>query len=328
MKESKEVRSQGGSVFLLEGGEPFLQGRSLQRIVAHYGGKDTQRSDINMLSAGDVVPADVFDELRSAPLFSLHKIVVLKDADKFVQDHRELVRQYLKRPSDTNVLVIMVESIKGISKIAEQVKAVGKVISSKTPYENEVPGWIMARCRKRYRKKMSVKDATLLHGKLGDDLGRIDSELNKLSLYVGDRDAITEEDIERGTWADRDFGWFALPDAIAKKEAAVAQRILAGLLSGGSKAPEIIGSIAWQLKRIWKARRMLGKGAGFPEIFKAFNVRFSGHQETLKKLVRQFSERDLARQYEFLQVTDLKTKTGEISDRLGLEMLVARLCMK
>jgi DNA polymerase-3 subunit delta len=251
----------------------------------------------------------------------------LEGADKFVQDNRELLERYLERPSRDNILVILVEEIKG-KKFPEKVRTAGRIIPLKAPYDNEMPGWIMSHSRKKYKRKMSMAAASLLFERLGSDLARIDSELEKLSLYVGKVDRIEPDDIRNAASEDRQFDWFALPDAIARRDAGAAHKILARLLVQGDKAPTIIGSVAWQLKRIWKAKNMLEAGENLPEIFRKFNLRYRGHQETLKRLMDQFSEEDLAAKYELLERADVQTKTGRLPERLALEILVAKLCME
>jgi len=344
MKSSDTSRDKKAGVFIIESGDSFLRDEVLRKIMAHYAGRDKRDAEVNILSAVEAEPADVFDELRSAPLFSSRKIVVLKDLGKeapkdaekdekrrrktFVERNKELLLQYLDNPSRVNLLVIMLKKLTD-KKIAEKVRKVGRVITSRALYENQVPGWIMARSRKKYGKKMPIEAAILLFEKSGADMAKVDSELEKLSIYVGTRDTITEKDVELAATEDRQFNQFALPDAIAKRDASAAQRILERLLADGQKAPQIIYSISRQLKRIWKARRMFEKGAPFSEIFDAFKVgRHPKHRETFKRLVRHFSEEELRAKYELLQITDIQTKTGRLPDKLALEMLVTKLCEK
>jgi len=130
--------------------------------------------------------ADVLDECRSFGLIAAHKLVIVDDADDLVKgdDIRPLFERYAQSPSEGSTLVLRTDTWKA-GRLDKLVEAVGVIIECKPPDERRAVEWTIARARDTHACAIDQDAASLLVRRVGADLGKIDSELGKLSAAAG-----------------------------------------------------------------------------------------------------------------------------------------------
>ena len=84
---------------------------------------------------------------------------------------------------------------------------------------------------------IAQKALYLLVDHIGNDLSRIDNEVNKLLLNLGSRKNITEDDIEKYVGISKEYNPFELQDALAKKDVAKAMRMIQYFEANPKAAP-------------------------------------------------------------------------------------------
>src|SRR5690606_18642467 len=70
------------------------------------------------------------------------------------------------------------------------------------------------------------KALALLVDHIGNDLSRISNEIEKISINLGSRKNITEDDIENFVGVSKEFNVFELQDALARRDLAKCLRIV------------------------------------------------------------------------------------------------------
>ncbi len=66
----------------------------------------------------------------------------------------------------------------------------------------------------------------LLVDHIGNDLSRIDNEIDKLLVNIGTKKTITEDDVERYVGVSKEYNPFELQNALAKKDVVKAMKIV------------------------------------------------------------------------------------------------------
>ncbi len=84
---------------------------------------------------------------------------------------------------------------------------------------------------------ISKKGLALILDHIGNDLSRIDNEIDKLALNLGARKNITEDDIENYIGISKEFNVFELQSAIISKDLAKAIRIIQYFEANPKAAP-------------------------------------------------------------------------------------------
>jgi len=114
-----------------------------------------------------------------------------------------------------------------------------RLLEMKTPPQPELIAWIHEELRKR-GKKTSPQAVNRLLEAAGTDLLLLDQELEKLSLYSGDRAVITEADIMAVCAFQKTYDRFAIEEALESGSLEEALSITSRFLAEQPDATEII----------------------------------------------------------------------------------------
>jgi DNA polymerase-3 subunit delta len=171
-------------VVLLQGSNSFLAAEYTSalkaKLVAAHGEVDVLHFD-----GKEHRLADVLDECRSFGLMQQHKMVVVDSAEELVKEaNRPLVERYVEQPTEGATLVLRATKwYKG--KLDAMIAAVGIAVECGDVGEGVALRWAIARAGKRHGAVLEPDAADLLIERCGDDLGKIDGELGKLSALAG-----------------------------------------------------------------------------------------------------------------------------------------------
>jgi DNA polymerase-3 subunit delta len=163
---------------------------------------------------------------------------------------------------------------------------------------------------------------------VGDDARALDQEVLKLATFAG-KDPVQREHVELLVHPAREANMYAAVDAVLERRLAVATRLLYQLLAAGQSVQSIISQIGTQLRRVLIAQELLSADVSPATDRDKMAARVGaspGYQ--LTKTIEQasrFPSEYLAESMRRLLQADLAIKSGEIDERLALELLTARL---
>jgi len=110
------------------------------------------------------------------------------------------------------------------------------VLSTKKLYDNQLPDWVTEMVRSK-GYQINNKALFLLIDHVGNDLSRLDHEIEKTLVNLGNRKHITEDDIELYVGVSKEYNVFELQDALAKKDISKALKIISYFESNPKAAP-------------------------------------------------------------------------------------------
>jgi DNA polymerase-3 subunit delta len=103
-------------------------------------------------------------------------------------------------------------------------------------YDRELPAWAQEMIKER-GLTITPKGLALLVEHIGNDLSRIENEIEKLSINLGKRTNITEDDIENYIGVSKEYNIFELQAAMAAKDLSRAIKIIQYFDSNPKAAP-------------------------------------------------------------------------------------------
>ncbi len=308
-------------VYVLHGADAFLLDAHRRDVIsAVVGDADPQTAIASYDSTAEMV--DVLDDLRTLPFLAPRRVVIIRDADAFVSANREALEKYLLSPADSASLLLIVSSWPKNTKIAKAVAKIGEVIECDMPKDSSVTAWLGKSAGKR-GKKIAPGAAAMLEEWVGRDLGRLDKEVEKLSLYVDQRDTITIEDVSTLVISSAGPVAFALPNALATGDAGVALETLGAMLTTRGEEFRTLGQIAWHLRRAVRAQQLIAQGQSADAAMKAAKV-FYNRREFGQFLKRRPLAK-LAGDFRKLLAADRAMKTGTDATA-AMQQLVVELC--
>ncbi len=169
--------------------------------------------------------ADVVNACRRYPMFAERQVVLLKEAQQ-MKDIEKL-ESYIDNPQPSTVFVVShkEKKIDGRSKFAKLIKEKGELLQTKKLYDNQLPEWT-SELVKMKGLSINQKALMLLVDHIGNDLNRINNEIEKISVNLGERKSITEDDIEEFVGVSKEYNVFELQNAVAKKDLKKAVQII------------------------------------------------------------------------------------------------------
>ncbi|MEO1616441.1 MAG: DNA polymerase III subunit delta [Planctomycetota bacterium] len=238
-------------------------------VAALFGGDSTLTSwcvskligdaDVKEFEGKGIRWSDVRDELATASLFDMGdaRTVTIRDADKFVSDHRKELEGYLAKPSSSTRLVLQFDSLASNTKIYKALDKDHTLLccSPETGKKSGVTATVRRKfltdfVASRHQTKLNNAAADALVEMLGEDIGFLDTEIAKLALYLEPGETITEPLVREvvAGWQGKTI--WQITEAIASGDAAEALKQLDKLMAGGQPAIALLPQIAWSLRRL------------------------------------------------------------------------------
>lgn len=174
----------------------------------------------------DIAVEDIISQARRYPMMAEKQVIIVKEAQELSRTIENLA-DYAENPQPTTVLVICYKykKLDKRKKLAKIIAKMGILFESVKLYENKIPDWIRRVLSDR-GFSIDPKAAQMLTEFLGDDLSRIQNELEKLQLILPPGIQITPQHIEQNIGISKDYNNFELQKAIGEKNMAKAYTIV------------------------------------------------------------------------------------------------------
>jgi len=213
-------------VYMLMGEEPYFIDKIEALLIKHVL-NDSERDFNQMIFYGiDSDPLTIMNAARRFPMMSNNQLVIVKEAQHLSKI--ELLSHYIKAPVPSTVFVIChkYKKIDGKTSLVNEAKKTGIVFDSKKLYDNKLPEFILS-CMKQHTMEIDGKSAQIIANYIGNDLNRIEKEIEKLNVFFGDKAVrrVTPEIIETNIGISKDYNSFEFINAIASKDVQRANRI-------------------------------------------------------------------------------------------------------
>ncbi len=213
-------------VYYLMGEEPYYIDVISNYIIDNVLTQTEKEFNLTVVYGMDVDIAAVINTAKRYPLMSERQVVVVKEA----QGMRGMddLSYYLKKPQPSTILVICHKhgTIDRRKKLAAEIERVGVLFESKKLREAQLPAFINS-----YLNEKGVtadqKATSMIAGFVGNDLGRLAGELDKLVITLPeDRKTVTPVDVEKNIGISKDYNNFELRAALVEKDVLKANQIV------------------------------------------------------------------------------------------------------
>lgn len=318
-------------LYLFEGSEAYLRDRSLKKLTE--AAVDVSVRDFNF-AAISVAQGDLGEALamaRQFPMISPRRMVVVTDFEAISDDDQlELLKNYVRNPVESSVLVFVSKGLDNRRNISTILRKSCEVVSFDALDERDgAPNWIrdyvtQAGCA------IDTGAASYLVGMAGVNLMSLAMELDKLIAYVGEKGRITQSEIDLLVRHSREHSNFELTDAIVDGDRKKALNLLHRIFDNASDNPQtlslmILGAIASNYRKMLGAKELMKQNAPNSEVAKIVGMspyvvgRFN-------ERVRRVETERILKGIERIAATDVALKTSRATPRLLLEVLICELC--
>ncbi len=213
-------------VYFLMGEEPYFIDAVTEYLIANALNETDKAFNQTVFYGRDTDMGNIITSARRFPMMAEKQLIVVKEA----QQLRNLdgLESYLNAPMISTILVFAYKykKLDKRTKISKALNDKSIVFESDKIREDKVPAWIISHI-KMLGYQMEPKAAALLVDFLGNDLGRIVKELEKLMLVLPQATTLISAGvIEKNIGISKDYNNFELNKALISRDIVKANRII------------------------------------------------------------------------------------------------------
>lgn len=277
---------------------------------------------------------------ETLPFMSEKKLVVINDWESLVKKQRESSEsdeekfvEYLESPNPQSILIFILngDKIDKRRKIIKSFSKYGRIIEVNRLSDTEITNWISKQIKSK-EKKINNSDINKIIEYTGyfdkesdSDLFGIENEIIKIVDFVGDRENITTDDIEKIVTKSVQSSIFELVDLIAQRNMRDSINNLRNLVESGVAIQMIVYMINRQLRLIFSAKVYLDKGYSQRLIKEKMGIRYDFIVGKLILQSKNFTIDEIKLAIIKSSDLDLNIKLGKIDEEIGLEKLVVEI---
>jgi DNA polymerase-3 subunit delta len=314
-------------LYLFYGEEEFLIQEALGVIIDKVIDPGAKDFNFNVLYCRETPASELVNLAQTLPFMSEKRLVIAKDFDALKAADLEELAPYLNDPSPSTCLVMVSHQGRYDKKsVTAAVEARGAVTRFYPLLDREIVAWIEQQARAR-GLSLQRDAAQYLWQTVGNDLQKIINELEKVEISIKEKKTVTFEDVKHVVGDFREYTPFDLASALGSKNREKSLLILSRLVQEGEAPVGLLGSIAWNFRRLLQAKAMEAAGAGPDEAIKKLRPPVIFHQAAqFKSQMKSYSIEELREVFAVMLQADRALKSGGLSGKLVLERMVFRLC--
>ncbi len=223
-------------IYWLEGDEEFFIDEIINYAEKQILTENEAGFNLTVFYGRDAHWTDIINACRKYPMFSDRQVVIVKEAQNLKEI--EKLEGYIEKPLSSTILFIAYKNKKvdGRTKLSKLLKSNAILLTTKKLYDSDLPEWTNNLIKSK-GYSITNKALFLLIDHIGNDLSRLNNEVDKLALNLINRRNITEDDIENFVGVSKEFNVFELQQAIAFKDLYKAIRIIMYFEANPKAAP-------------------------------------------------------------------------------------------
>jgi len=339
--------------YVFHGENQFILQEKLAGLRRRLAGGDASMAELNtsVLEGSRLTLGELRHACDAIPFLADRRLVIVhgllsrlapadrgQEEDAPQKEEQDWKRRFLQELADylpklaptTRLIFVERETLRPTHPILEVAREQGKLKKGfiehfKLPGERDLPAWIQERARSATegQGQISSEATALLAALVGPDLRLLDTEIEKLLLYAGDR-MVTTEDVQLLVSHAREASVFDLVDCVGRRETGRALRLLHRLLDEGEAPLKLLAMLARQIRILIQLHEIAEHETDPREMARQLRLHPFVVQKGLSQ-ARNFEPDQLAAAHERVVQTDWAIKSGRSEAVLALDMLVVAL---
>lgn len=308
-------------VYLFVGEEDLLIEQAVAELLDAVIPPADRDLNLDVVRADELAVGDVITRVDTLPFFGAHRVVVVKDADRWNAADQEKMAEFLDRGAPPSILLLVARDLDRRRKLYAAVKRSGVIREFPRLRSYQLASWVTARV-KQQGGAIDRDAAETLVGLVGSDLRQLALELDKTFAYAGDQ-RVSRADVEAAASRRAETTIFNLVDAIGDRKTAQALTYLVDILAEEAP-PYVLFMIARQFRLLLRVRVLQSARREPAALQRALGV----PPYLVDRLVKQaanFPQQSFPAVFARLQEADRAIKSTGHED-LALETLVVDLC--
>jgi len=311
-------------IYLIHGNEDYFISRAVELLSKQVIEPAQQSFNLDIIDGQESGSEEVLSSALSFPFIGDRRLTIVKKFDRMEKKHRLDVAEHLGGLPETTILCLVAGEIKAAEEPYKKITGLAEVLDFNRLKSSDLTDFLVKYARTAGRE-LEPGNADFLVELTGDSLGDLISEIDKLSLYVGDRKKITFEDINAVVGKSRTHNIFELQRAIGKRDAKKAQEIAGRMLESGEKAVYINFMLSRFFLNLIQVRHLSKRGTNTNEISQKVFDRWNPFINEYISAAKLYSDYDLKNAVGVLLDVDVKLKSGGYEGPDALCVIIAEV---
>jgi DNA polymerase-3 subunit delta len=335
-------------LYLFIGDEAFFRKRCRDAVLRFVVSADMREFSVYDFDLSEIEVAEVLDRARTPSLMAPFQVFFVRGVKELFgrgshDAEFDAIKAYAENPNPDAMIIFVADHLSIPSdprkmdmtdrdrygRIKESLGELCETIELARVEEGEAVKWITEQGAKE-GVKVEPDAARELVDALGGDMMLVSNELEKLTLYVGEKKRITLGDVETMVLAAKQRSLYELTDAISAKDRVKALQILDAILSTGDGEEAAIGHLYMLAKTFRQMlvifeRKVRDSRMLWQALWQGFRVPPFAAEDIIRQARRYQSRRELSRALRLIARADLALRSNPPSKRMVLENLVLDL---
>lgn len=316
--------------YLLYGEEEYLKKKILEELEHTLLEEEMAAFNYDIYSSKKNSLAEIISRAESPAVLSQNRLVVVTGCPYFSESLQDLeskkLLSYLESPVRGTCLVFISSGVDRRKKVTKLMLKNNWAVNCEPVKGSSINQWIRKKLQQE-NKAMDSEAQQILTQRTGNNLYRLEQELNKLFCYAGDEKIITREAAALLITDSVEVNIFELVDSLGRRDKKQALIMMQGILKMNEHPLKILTMIARQFRLLIQTKSCLKEGIPRREIASTLKVQ----PFVVNKLLGQaenFTSQELADALILSHETDLKIKTGRLDPYEAMDHLLAGILSK
>lgn len=297
--------------------------KEIEKLVAQF---ITSDFDKEVLYGENQSYANIVSLASTFPFGSEKKFIVVKQAERLKdkKDRKEIIN-YFKSPAEFTILVLLHEGTvtSTDSDFYKTLSAQNFLYEAKELKGNSLIEWLIAYSEKN-GKTLPFENAQVLTDISGENRNTLESQLEKIFIYIGDSKEITIDSIRGLSTSLKQYTIFDLQNAIGRKNKSAALKVIFNLLKNGMEPIQIIAMVNKYFTSLARLNELTATNTNEFQVARIMGT----HPFYLKDFHharRNYSDKNLVSAFSALLKADISVKSTSIDDRTLLAILISEI---
>jgi len=335
-------------LYLFIGDEAFFRKRCRDAVLRFLVPGDLREFSVYDFDLAETELAEVLDRARTPSLMAPFQVFFVRGVKELYgrgshDAEFDAIKAYAENPNPDAMVIFVADHVSIPSdprkmdmtdrdrygRIKETLGEFCETIELARVEEGEAVKWITEQAAND-NVKVDADAARELVDALGGDMMLVSNELEKLTLYVGEKKRITLGDVETMVLAAKQRSLYELTDAISAKDRVRSLQVLDAILTTGDGEEAAIGHL-YMLAKTYRQmlvifeRKVRDSRMLWQALWQGFRVPPFAAEDIIRQARRYQSRRELSRALRLIARADLALRSNPPSKRMVLENLVLEL---
>ncbi len=321
-------------LYLMTGPEKYMAQQVEKKLIENLIPKGLESLNLTVYSDKLIDISEMIANCKTLPLMSQRRIIIIRESVNLGQlknkKDEEALIEYFEKPNESTLLLIYWEKADKRRKLYKMIDKFGRILDFQKLNERDLSQWIKQRLKEGQKliKKPVVDlfiDRSMYLVNENKSIEEIDNVIDQLIDYAGDRQDISKEDVLLVLVQPIEDGIFKLIDygMTAKKDQALL--MLGQFYLQGESPFGVFSLLIRQIRQLIQVKLYQKRyGNDINTIAKEMKL----NTYIVRRILRNAQSYSLDKLWALMVLgadLDFQMKTGEIDQKLGLELFLLKI---